>query len=373
MRRALLAVGLSALLAVPAAFAADAPAPDKPAEGEKSRDETRGYIGISWQLAQRLTEEERKEFGIALEKGLFIAYVLPSGPADKAGVKRGDRPVSLNGVALPDGADVPKDDEAFRAFMEGKLKPIGEKTNPGDTVELVVTREGKTMTFRCVAVDKKTSELLQDEANRESWSVKVPPPEGRGAPAASTLDFQTVPEGESRPADFLQVTGYWEVQPEDGKPDNKVVVQSTDEGDSFCLGLSVADGRVYKDGKATVRFQLKGGERSVSAGIAVRCRDRRNYYAVRFDGVAQNLALVKVTDSIPTVLAKVDAKSPKLGTWHTMEVSFAGGTIKATVDGTLSVEAKDATFSEGWAGLVTWGDASTAFDDFAVAPAGTGK
>lgn len=374
MRRALLAVlGLSVVLSTPATFAADAPAPDKPADGEKSRDETRGYIGISWQLAQRLNDEERKELGITLEKGLFIAFVLPSGPADKAGVKRGDRPVSINGTALPSGEDVAKDDESFRAFMEGKLKPIGEKTNPGDTVELVVTRDGKSMTFHCVAVDKKTSDLLSDEANRESWSVKVPPPEGRGAPAASKLDFQTVPEGESRPADFLQVTGYWEVAAEDGKPDNKVVVQSTDEGDSFCLGLSVADGRVYKDGKASVRFQLKGGERSVSAGIAVRCRDRRNYYAVRLDGVAQNLAIVKVADSIPTVLAKTEAKSPKLGTWHTMEVVFAGGTLQATLDGSVKVEAKDTTFAEGWAGIVTWGDASSAFDDLAVTPGGPGK
>ena len=150
-------------------------------------------------------------------------------------------------------------------------------------------------------------------------------------------------------------------------------MQSTDEGDSFCLGLSVADGRVYKDGKATVRFLMKGGERSVSAGIAVRCRDRRNYYAVRLDGVAQNLAVVKVTDSIPTVLAKVDAKSPKLGTWHTMEVVFVGGTIRATVDGASAVEAKDTTFAEGWAGLVTWGDASAAFDDLEVVPPGISK
>ena len=62
-------------------------------------------------------------------------------------------------------------------------------------------------------------------------------------------------------------------------------------------------------------------------------------------------------------------KSPKLKTWHTLEVTFQGDTISAVLDGTVKVEAKDASYASGWCGLLTSGDAETFFDDLKIVPA----
>jgi hypothetical protein len=362
--------------AAPRVFGEDAPTePKKPDDGgDKSkddRDKTRGYIGVAWGLAQKLTADERKTAGITVEKGMVITHVMLDSPAMKAAVLVGDVPVSLNGTALPDGKDLPTDDDTFKKFLEEKYKPIGAKINPGDKVALVVERAGKPMTFEIVAMSFADKEKCEELDRQEEQSVKVPKLDGHGDAKPATLDFEgKLPDDAVLPKDILQVTGYWEVKEDESKPGNHVLFEGTDlVGDSFCVSLLVNDGHVYADGKASIRFALKEGERSRSAGVVVRCQDRRNYYVLRVDGVTQDVSIVRVIKEEMKALAKTPIKSPKPGSWHTLDVSFSGKTLEATYDGTTKVTATDATFASGWAGLVTFGDARTDFDEFTVTPA----
>src|SRR5262245_50823922 len=154
MRSVLVRASSAVLLALfsgalaPCATAEDAPS--KP-EGEgdapkNSRELTKGYVGVTWGLAQKLSADERKEREITVEKGMVIQHVMLDGPAMNAGVKVGDVPISLNGTPLPDGKDLATDDETFKKFMDERYKPVGEKIDPGQKVTLVVERAGKQLT-----------------------------------------------------------------------------------------------------------------------------------------------------------------------------------------------------------------------------------
>ena len=368
----ILALALAALVGGPA-FAvrtlyAEDPAP-APAPATDP-DETRGYVGYSPAIAQMLTEEQRKEFHVTKDVGVIVTAVLPGGPGEKAGLQVGDLLVTINGQAVPDTSKIgPKDEAAARAYMDDTLRGITHKVKPGDTVEIVVERAGKSITLKPVAIDKTASDALREAAHEESDAVKVPEPKGFGTPTATTIDFETIPAGENVPAGFLQVKGVWEVTAEEGKPANHAIQQEGDWGDGFAFGVLTGDGHLYENGSASVRLAMLSGESSVSGGLVFRAQSWKSYYVARVDGVAKNLRIYVAKDRKLVPLATVDLASPKLGSWHTLEVSWNGPQLKATFDGKVTVEAKDATYATGWAGLAVQGDAKTMFDDWKLTPA----
>ncbi len=88
---------------------------------------SRGYMGI---LPQELTPEMAKAFNMPNGKGVAVAQVEPSSPAEKAGLKVGDVITAVNGEAV-------EDVNAFRLQVAGFA--------PSTTVHLKVAREGKTL------------------------------------------------------------------------------------------------------------------------------------------------------------------------------------------------------------------------------------
>lgn len=372
MRHAPRTLALLALLALAPVGARLALAEDPaPAPAAPSNDETRGYVGYGVNFVRGLTADQRKQFNIVREDGLFVQNLILEGPADKAGLLVGDVLLKMNGKDMPDtkGLDMEKPD-ALEAFLGGPFKTLTSGIKPGEAVELVVDRGGKTVTVKAVAMDKATMDKLREEMRDEAASVAVPKPEGRGEPVEAVYDFEKIADDAVRPEDVLNVSGFWEGAKEEGTtPENTVLRQSSDTGAGFALAYVTADKRVYANGTASVRLMLVGGETSVSGGIVVRARDRKNWYGIRLDGVSQDLRIFAVKGNVPSVLAKTAVKSPKLKTWHTLEVTFQGDTISAVLDGTVKVEAKDASYASGWCGLLTSGDAETFFDDFKIVPA----
>ncbi|MGQ9705438.1 MAG: DegQ family serine endoprotease [bacterium] len=85
----------------------------------------RGWLGI---YIQPLTAEIAKEFNIPRDKGVLVADVVSGGPADKAGLKRGDCIVKYNGESVED---------------VNKLRMVVSKTKPGTNAEVEIYRGSK--------------------------------------------------------------------------------------------------------------------------------------------------------------------------------------------------------------------------------------
>jgi len=93
----------------------------------KSGKVTRGYLGIVMH-PEKITTELAEVFGLEDNKGVLITEVVPDSPADKAGLKRRDIIVALDGKTVEDW-------QSFRnhvALLE-----------PGTKVTLSVFRDGK--------------------------------------------------------------------------------------------------------------------------------------------------------------------------------------------------------------------------------------
>jgi len=344
-----------------------APAPDAP-----DVDASRGYVGYTPGLAQRLEDKDREKLGMKRKAGLFVVSVTPNSPADKADLKPGDVILKVKGTDVTDAEKVDaKDETAAEKWFDGAFKAVTSTIKPGEEVEMIIDRGGKTLTLKPIAIAKEEMDKLRELAHDDEIAVAIPNPDDQGAPRAVAYDFEKLPEDAVRPEELLAVTGLWEVSTDDSsEKENHVLKQSSDLGEAYGIALAAAKGLSCRDATVSVRFQLLSGEKSVSAGVVLRARDRKNWYAVVADGVAKKLSVVAMVDLKPRVVASADLGSPKLKVWHTLEVKLAGDAIEATFDGTTKVSAKDAALKQtGWFGLLTRADAETAFDDWKVTPA----
>jgi serine protease Do len=95
----------------------------------------RASLGLS---VQEITGQTARFF--RTEAGVYAASVASGGAADKAGVKAGDRIVSLGGQTVTSAAE---------------LKAIKEKHAPGDAIEIVVSRDGRSMTLTIVLQESR--------------------------------------------------------------------------------------------------------------------------------------------------------------------------------------------------------------------------
>ncbi|MEO6446221.1 MAG: PDZ domain-containing protein [Gemmatimonadaceae bacterium] len=79
--------------------------------------------------------------GVADTLGVLVAGVTADGPAEKAGIAKGDRLASVNGVSLRLAAD-DASDEALTGLAIRRLVRALEQLKAGDEVELRVLRDG---------------------------------------------------------------------------------------------------------------------------------------------------------------------------------------------------------------------------------------
>jgi serine protease Do len=86
----------------------------------------RGYLGL---VPQDVTPEIAKQFGLSEPGGALIAEVSPDTPASRAGLKRGDVILKLNGEPVN---------------SENDLRLRVSQAAPGTNVKLEIWRDGKT-------------------------------------------------------------------------------------------------------------------------------------------------------------------------------------------------------------------------------------
>jgi len=81
----------------------------------------RGWIGVS---VQRVTPEIAESLDLGDESGALVADVIAGGPADKAGVKRGDIIIEVNRNKIDEMPELPKIVASYAPGTKTKLKVI---------------------------------------------------------------------------------------------------------------------------------------------------------------------------------------------------------------------------------------------------------
>src|SRR6185436_2890450 len=82
--------------------------------------------------SSQLSDDVREQYSVTADEGAFVQEVDPARAAGKAGLKVGDVIVSMDGTAIPGSDDLGK---AMR------------RHEPGDTVRIVIERDGKRRTL----------------------------------------------------------------------------------------------------------------------------------------------------------------------------------------------------------------------------------
>src|SRR5262245_6209760 len=117
---------------------------------------TRGWLGVS---VQPVTPDLARSFGLDKERGALVGDVIAQGPAEKAGIKRGDVIVSYDGKKIDETTTLP-------ALVA--VTPVGK------TVPMEIIRDGKTVTLN-VAVGKLNDTTVASNTREEKgqWGLAL--------------------------------------------------------------------------------------------------------------------------------------------------------------------------------------------------------
>ena len=104
----------------------------------------RGWLGVT---IQKITPELREKLNLKEDKGALVADVTPSGPADKAGIERGDVIISFDGEEITEMKELPY---------------VVASTPVGKVVKVEVIRRGKHE-----SLEVKIGKLKEEQAEEE--------------------------------------------------------------------------------------------------------------------------------------------------------------------------------------------------------------
>ena len=148
----------------------------------------RGWLGV---MIQAITPELKEKLDLKDEKGALVADVTAGGPADKAGIKRGDVIVSFDGKAIDEMKDLPY---------------IVASTPVGKEVTVEVIRKGRTERIQVkigeLEGEKEAQEQVEEKPNLGLAVQELTPELARGYGLSETSGLVVVDvEGNSPAAD----------------------------------------------------------------------------------------------------------------------------------------------------------------------------
>jgi serine protease Do len=108
----------------------------------------RGWLGVT---IQSLTPELAEQFNVKEDKGVLVGDVVEGGPAEKAGLQRGDIITEFDGKKI---------EEPYQ------LRNMVANTAPGAEAKLTIVRENKTIT-KTVTIGELPAEMQKPSAGRE--------------------------------------------------------------------------------------------------------------------------------------------------------------------------------------------------------------
>jgi S1-C subfamily serine protease len=106
---------------------------------------SKGYVVYPWIGASvyPLIPEFAKFLNLKVSRGAVIAQVVRGGPADRVGLRGGDRQVQVGNSLIPVGGDVIIAMDGKEMTSSGELIRMIREHRPGDRVELKILREGR--------------------------------------------------------------------------------------------------------------------------------------------------------------------------------------------------------------------------------------
>ena len=125
----------------------------------------RGWLGV---MIQKITPELAASFDLKDQNGALVGDVTPGGPADEAGLKRGDVIIDFDGQKINDFSELP---------------PVVAQTPVGKKVEVTVLRDGKPKVFNIKLGELKDEEVAAaplKETEKLGLTVKEITPEMAG-------------------------------------------------------------------------------------------------------------------------------------------------------------------------------------------------
>ncbi len=117
----------------------------------------RGWLGVT---VQNLTPDIAKHFGLEGKKGSLITDVVKSGPADSAGLRRGDLVVAIKGNPVEDSTG---------------LRNAVSQSAPGTTLQLKIIRGGdeKTLKVKLGELPEPVTEKAKSEHMNALQGIQV--------------------------------------------------------------------------------------------------------------------------------------------------------------------------------------------------------
>jgi hypothetical protein len=201
-------------------------------------------------------------------------------------------------------------------------------------------------------------------ASSTSWA--------QGGVAMTRIDFENAAAGSLPAGITVALTGSggpvkWAIVEDPTAPAGpKVLAQTSTDTTDYRFPLAIFDAPMTANVDVSVKFKAVAGNGDRAAGIAVRVKDRDNYYVVRANALEDNVRLYKVVGGQRKQFAGVATKVPS-GVWQELRLKVEAARFEVFFNGKSLYTASDATLGDaGRVALWTKADSVTYFDDLVL-------
>ena len=174
------------------------------------------WLGL---IGADITPDIAKALGLSLDeaKGFLVIGVNEGSPADKAGIRGGDRVTNVNGREIRLGGDIVlKIDNKDVRKIEDILTYLEGQKHVGDTVQLTIVRDGKTQTVNATLTPRQgnnQSQQLQPQSEQQQrpslgiLGTNLTPPIAKAMNITQPTGFLVVDIIADGPADKAGIRG----------------------------------------------------------------------------------------------------------------------------------------------------------------------
>jgi hypothetical protein len=162
--------------------------------------------------------------------------------------------------------------------------------------------------------------------------------------------------------------GQWSVVLDPTASGGRAIEQTSTDRTDYRFPLAIHERDLPPNVDVELRFKAISGKVDQAAGIAVRVRDKDNYYVVRANALEDNVRFYRVVNGRREQLEGANLKVTP-NEWHALGLKAEGSQFTVTYDGKTLYRAADKTFDQGGkVALWTKADSVTRFDQIKVTP-----